>query len=177
MKIREARPEDAKEIARVMVDTWRATYRGIVADSFLRSLCYEERETRWLELLQGIHGTRYTYVAEEANGSIVGYISGGKERTGDPDYSGELYAIYIDPSFQERGLGRLLVAALAERLLSAGLNNMLVWVIAANPSRRFYERIGGRYLRAQPFDIGDESLETVAYGWTDLHHLQKKNHC
>ncbi|MGB8956975.1 MAG: GNAT family N-acetyltransferase [Tumebacillaceae bacterium] len=174
MKIREARPADAKQIARVMVDTWRTTYRGIVADSFLQSLCYEERETRWLELLRGIEGMRYTYVAEGASGSIVGYISGGKERTGDLNFSGELYAIYIDPSFQGRGLGRLLVAAFAERLLSAGLNEMLVWVIAANSSRHFYERLGGHYLRAQPLDIGDESIETVAYGWTDLHMLQKK---
>jgi GNAT superfamily N-acetyltransferase len=177
MKIREARPEDAKQIARVMVDTWRTTYRGIVADSFLQSMCYVQRETRWLELLRGTDGMRFTYVADDVNGSIVGYISGGRERTGDRDFSGELYAIYIDPSYQGRGLGRLLVAALAERLLSAGLSEMLVWVIAANSSRHFYERLGGRYLRAQPFDIGDESIETVAYGWTDLHMLQKKNHC
>lgn len=44
MRIREALPKDATSIARVHVDAWRATYRGIVPD-FCRAgrFCF-----RWL---------------------------------------------------------------------------------------------------------------------------------
>lgn len=174
MKIRAAKLEDAKQIARVMVDTWRTTYPGIVADSFLQSLCYQEREVRWRELLGLTEaGERYTYVAEE-EGLVIGYISGGAERNGqDPDYAGEIYAIYIDQRFQSRGIGRQLVTALAKSLVAAGLTSMLVWVLAENPARAFYERLGGRAIRESLFHIGNEALDEVAYGWRDLSLLVK----
>ena len=107
MKIRQAKLQDAQAIARVMVDTWRTTYAGIVADSFLQSLSYQERETRWRELLAIEEaGERFTWVAEDDEGRIVGYISGGAERSGEePGYSGELYAIYIDQRCQMIDIG------------------------------------------------------------------------
>jgi hypothetical protein len=39
--IREAVPADAGAVARVHVDSWRTTYRGIIADSILSDLSYE----------------------------------------------------------------------------------------------------------------------------------------
>ena len=45
---------------------------------------------------------------------------------------------------------------------------MLVWVLAKNPYRRFYEKLGGKYLRSQQIDIGGSSYEEIAYGWEDL---------
>jgi len=36
--IRPALPNDAAEIARVHVDSWRSSYRGLLADEFLDSL-------------------------------------------------------------------------------------------------------------------------------------------
>jgi len=41
--IREATVEDSAEIARVQVDTWRTTYRGIVPQSFLDEMAYDLR--------------------------------------------------------------------------------------------------------------------------------------
>lgn len=36
--------EDAPGIARVHVDSWRTTYKGIVPDKFLADISYERRE-------------------------------------------------------------------------------------------------------------------------------------
>jgi hypothetical protein len=37
-----------------------------------------------------------------------------------------------------------------------------------NPSRFFYERLGGRLVRHKTFAVAASTVEAVAYGWGDL---------
>ncbi len=166
MAVREATVDDVPAIARVHVDTWRATYRGIVPDDFLDGLTYEGRERQWTAALGPGSRTRL-FVGEDDAGRVVGFAACGPELGGDPDYRGELYALYIDAAAQGRGLGRQLVRAVAGRLADEGMTSLLLWVLAENPSRGFYERLGGREVRTQPIAIGGATLEEVAYGWPD----------
>jgi hypothetical protein len=59
-----------------------------------------------------------------------------------------------------------------EKLLQTGIDNMLVWVLAKNPARKFYEALGGQFLRTKQVMIGGATLEEVAYGWTDIRVIQ-----
>ena len=52
MKIRPATAGDAAALARVHVDSWRTTYRGIVPDEALAHLSYERREQLWANQLE-----------------------------------------------------------------------------------------------------------------------------
>jgi GNAT superfamily N-acetyltransferase len=106
-------------------------------------------------------------VAEDESGEIVGFASGGPERSGDAAYGGELYAIYILLPYQQRGIGRRLSFAVVERLARAGIRSMLIWVLADNPARRFYEALGGREVDRKQVEIGGAVLDEVAYGWSD----------
>src|SRR5512142_1389502 len=45
--IRPATPEDAEGIARVHIETWRTTYRGLMPDSVLDNLSIEKQADRW----------------------------------------------------------------------------------------------------------------------------------
>jgi hypothetical protein len=46
---------------------------------------------------------------------------------------------------------------------------MLVWVLTNNTqARRFYEVLGGHYVREQNITIGGVDLTEVAYGWKDI---------
>ena len=45
---------------------------------------------------------------------------------------------------------------------------MLLWVLATNPARGFYEHLGGLYLREQPLTLGTTTLYEVAYAWPHL---------
>jgi hypothetical protein len=46
---------------------------------------------------------------------------------------------------------------------------MIVWVLRDNaPARKFYERLGGAYVRMQPITIGPALLQEVSYGWKSL---------
>jgi GNAT superfamily N-acetyltransferase len=167
--IRPAQPADIPGIARVHVDSWRTTYAGIMPDDFLASLNYQQREEMWRALL--MYPREWLYVADDENSMIVGFASCGPERAGDTDYIGELYAIYLLSEHQGKGIGRALAQAAAARLLEEGFTSMLVWVLADNSSRAFYEALGGQYLYEKPITIGDTTLIEVAYGWIEIRDL------
>jgi hypothetical protein len=44
---------------------------------------------------------------------------------------------------------------------------LLLWVLAENPARRFYERLGGQPVSTKTVTIGGVPLTEVAYGWLD----------
>jgi hypothetical protein len=52
------------------------------------------------------------------------------------------------------------------------MRSLLVWVLADNPSRRFYEALGGQTVRVQPITIGGVTLDGVGYGWLDTSVLE-----
>lgn len=165
--IREAAPADAPGIARVHVESWRTTYRDLLPADFLAGLSVERRTAYWDEFLRRTDRDSSMLVAEEAD-RIVGFVVAGPERTGTPNYRGEVYAIYLLESHQRRGIGAALLRAAVAWLRRSGYNSMLIWVLAGNPSRGFYAAMGGQPVATQPITIGDTTLEEVAYGWPDL---------
>lgn len=157
---------DAAAIAHVHVATWQTAYRGLLPDDFLDSLTETAYEQRWVRSLSD-RAIR-VFVAEES-GAVVGFASGGRERAGERDFSGELYAVYVLPAAQRHGHGRQLVRAMVDALREMALPEMIVWALRDNArARRFYERLGGVYVREQPITIGSAVLQEVSYGWRRL---------
>ena len=74
MMIRKATIVDAEDIAKVHVDSWKTAYKGILPDEFLNRLSYEQRTMLWERntLEQNV------YVAENAEGKVVGFSIGEK---------------------------------------------------------------------------------------------------
>lgn len=167
MHVRPATQADIPDISRVHVDAWRTAYRGIIPDAFLDTLSYpkhEERHHRYMAKPDTLY-----FIAETPADGIIGFLMGGRERTGDPHHAGEIYAIYLLHEHRRRGTGSALVAQWANALRGAGMNSAMVWVLADNTSAvRFYQRTGASYLREQPIEIGGVSLKEHAYGWDDL---------
>lgn len=153
----------------VHVESWRQTYADILSQEFLASLSYERREEVWRRTLSSPGDL--TLVAEIPETGIVGFVSAGAERSGDPIYTGEVYAIYLLKSHWRQGIGRRLFCEAARELRQLGHSALLVWVLKDNPSRRFYEALGGVYLREQDIQIGEQLLVEVAYGWKDITRL------
>jgi ribosomal protein S18 acetylase RimI-like enzyme len=168
IRIREAQIEDSAAIAKVHIDSWRTTYKGIVSDDYLSALSYQEREQKWQEFFQATDHFQFAYAAEVGSNQIVGFAVGGVNHDEAADYQGELYAIYILHEYQGKGIGRRLTEAVARRLLQGGRSSMSVWVLARNPACRFYESLGGKRLHEKEIEIGDTTLIEVAYGWKDV---------
>ncbi|OCA81693.1 GNAT family acetyltransferase [Bacillus sp. FJAT-27225] len=168
VNIRKAVLSDAKGIAKVHVDSWKTTYMNIVPDEYLNKLTYESREQLWNRNIPegGV------YVAESSEGQIVGFSSGGKERTGKyKGFDGELYAIYLLKEFQGQGIGKALVEPIKNYINKLGLNSMLVLVLEDNCSRLFYEALGGKKIDALEVEIAGKKLSELVYGWEDIRNL------
>jgi len=175
MIIREANQSDANGIAKVHVDCWRSTYGGIVPADFLADLSYHESEKLWRDVLIDSNMPGFVYVAVNDEGQIVGYIAGGPEREGNRLYEGELYSIYILKEFQRQGIGRSLTAAASKKLLQSGLKSVMLWTLAVNPYRGFFEALGGQVVNEETIEIGGSRLVQVAYGWADVSELAAKS--
>ncbi|HEY8074458.1 MAG TPA: GNAT family N-acetyltransferase [Labilithrix sp.] len=163
--VREARDEDIDAIARVHVDTWRSQYRGIVPDAHLDGLSYDARAKRWREILPTLAANRRHLLVAEEDGAIVGFASGGPERASGAPFDGEVYAIYVHPDRQRRGIGRALFDASLRRLRDEGHLRIRVWVLSANPARPFYEKLGGRACGTKNDTVGGVTLEETAYAF------------
>jgi ribosomal protein S18 acetylase RimI-like enzyme len=169
LKIREARLADAAAIARVQVETWHTTFRGILPEDFLAGSTLEARRPAWEEELGDPARESFVFVAEADGGEVVGFASCGPERDGDAEFDGEFYAVYILEAFQRAGLGRALTLAVVERLAAAGFGSMLVRALEVNDAGRgFYEKLGGRLVRTGSITRGPHTFPTVGYGWPDI---------
>jgi GNAT superfamily N-acetyltransferase len=168
--IRPAAIHDARAIAEVHVESWKTTYRGIFPEALLNGLSVETRESSWRDSLAECEPSSVTTLVgcDATRGNVVVFISGGKERTGQLSCDGELYAIYLLEEAQRKGLGSLLVRQFAQQLMTRGFGSMAVWVLALNPSRSFYEGLGGKLIEQRLIEREGQTFLEVAYGWRNL---------
>ena len=169
--IRQARLQDARAIGRIEVDTWRTTYAGMLPDRVLLAMSEQRQTASWAGFLR--HRAGDVWVAQQprpdaGEARLVGFGNCGPQREGGLGYAGEVYTLYVASEAQGHGFGRLLLLALFARLVHCGHRSALVWVVRANPSRFFYERLGGKLVLHRPIPVGGAPVESVAYGWKDL---------
>lgn len=169
-QIREAQENDFAGMAKVRVDTWKATYKGIVPDDFLESLSYRDVSKRWQKTFWEERDPRVgVFVAEGEQNEIVGIAICGPEQSHDLVYQSEIYVLYVLPAYQNRGIGRRLVRACVQHLIQTlSAETLLIWVIAENPYRGFYESLGGKMVREKTQVIGGKMILEVGYGWQEL---------
>ena len=166
MIVRRARVEDADAIERVRTDTWRYAYRGLMPDSLLDRLDYDA--TRRRALIAALPPQQFVLVAED-EGAVVGFCMGGRSRSPDSRFRGEVYAIYVLPENHGRGIGRALLHNATKELVERDLRSMIIWVLRENaPSRRFYERMGGEWVRDEERELDGVRVTESAYGWPDI---------
>lgn len=173
-EIREARAADAAGMARVHVQSWRSTYPGLIPTQFLVNLSEPAAAERWRTVAEARGPGQGAFVAVDTKGlvapagSVVGIASFGARRVPVEGFGGEFYALYLLDEAKGLGLGRRLMAVMAERLLGDGVRSAAVWCLRDNPSRWFYERLGGSRVAERPIRFAGAALTEIAYGWHDL---------
>lgn len=176
MRIREAELGDAAAMARVIVNSYRRAHRDQIPEESLMQFTYEESERNWARTLRELSASakreKSIFVAENEAGSLIGVAMGGPERSNHPHYTGEIYVLYLLPSYQRQGIGRQLTISVAERLVEQGFHSLLIRVLKTNaPACRFYEALGGHLVLEEPFEERGAALVRVGYGWKDVSEL------
>lgn len=171
INLRRATVADAEAIAAVRIESWLATYRGMIPDAYLDEMKLEESIAHWRTILEALPaaGERICVFVAESEGQVVGFTSGMLLPEPKLGMNAELTAVYLRPAWQRSGIGRRMVQKVARTLQAQGSNSLLVWVIADNAiARNFYEELGGALLLEQKFSWDGLDLMEAGYGWQDV---------
>lgn len=164
IELAKARPADADAIARVHVASWQVAYRGIVPDAVLDALDLRERAAQWEANLAQY--SRFVAIAR-ADGEVIGFCSSQPARDADLDARAvaEITALYVEPAWFDRGIGRALLTSELPRLHCAGFERVVLWVLDANVrARRFYRAAGFAPDGGERRELGDLELRALRQG-------------
>ena len=174
IRIRRASRSDARAIARVHVETWQSAYAGLLPDSMLAGMSDVRQAAWWTRLLGDPGEARGVFVADDQDMGVVGFGSCGLVRDkpegldGREIRVGEVYTLYVEPDFQNMGLGRRLLDALFRQLRADGCDTAVLWMLAANPTRFFYEGLGGETVGHRVDTMAGTDVEEMAFAWRNL---------
>ena len=173
IRIRPATLDDPEALAHVLITANESAFRGLVPDECL-TFTEAQSAINWRKTFseEGLpSGNEFLVVAETRDGEVVGYVWGGVKDDGD----GIVRVLMVLPAYHRRGIGRLLVSRVAERLAEKGIHKMTVEVLSVNPNRLFYERIGATYVSEAPYDWDGVPMSSCLYQWEDTHSLLKRS--
>jgi len=174
VELRPPLQRDAVAIARVLVETWPNTYAGLVPSDYLARMSVARASPQWHRAAAKAEKGNDLMVAE-IDEEVVAFVSFGPNRLPDMPFGGEVYALYVGVDWQGQGLGRRLLITALEALAKAKHDSALIWVLAANPSRFFYESMGGQRAGERFEAFAGTDLEEIAYAWPDLMAWLKEN--
>ena len=165
LSVRSARPEDAADLARIYIESWQDTYAGVIAHSVLGAMSHKSHTARWQTTIR--NGSA-VLVAEDAKAGLLGLCSLGAARDAGLGFEGEIYTLYVDPSFLGRGVGRALLAGAFASFKDRQLRSCLIWAHAKNNACFFYEAMGGRRVATRTTRLLGELTPEIGFGWRQL---------
>ena len=98
----------------------------------------------------------------------AGLASLGGARDRSLGFDGEIYTLYVDPSFFGQGAGRKLLHGAFAAMKERKFHSCLIWSHARNNACFFYEAMGGQRVAERTTRLGGEPTPEVAFGWKRL---------
>jgi GNAT superfamily N-acetyltransferase len=164
--IRPASREDAAAIAEVHTIGWEV-YRGLLPAALIDARTVATRTAEWDEYL--VTNKHPLLLAVDRGGPAVGFVHAQPPRTAaDESFDCEVSHLYLLPAARGVGLGRQLMAAVAEAALQRGWRKTILRVYAGNPAEGFYRALGGRYDGTRQHAIDGHAVRSLAFAWDDV---------
>ena len=138
-RVRKAVADDVPQMARLHVETWRETYRGLMSDEILDYPgSISRRELFWAAAITNpLYAHHRIAVAERAEG-MVGIAMAGPPADTDAVWTSQVYVLYTYASVFGLGAGAALLDAVVAPATAACL-----WVADPNPrAQAFYLKQG-----------------------------------
>jgi GNAT superfamily N-acetyltransferase len=148
--VRPARPEDAAEIARIQLSTWRTAYRRMFPAHILAGLDEAFLASTWLAAIEQTPSPRHRVLIAVEQGEsateVVGFAAAGPadehaqapEEPALPDGVAAVTELLVEPRWGRRGHGSRLMAAAVDLARSDGMTRAVCWIPEADTvSREF----------------------------------------
>lgn len=160
--IREKEFKDIEEYEKLITLAWHQTYRGIVSDELLNNLA--KNESARIERRKNAfnQSTENSFLLEYKN-KLVGVCRFGKCDIEPYTNAGQIIALYLLNGYKGMGFGKILFKKAVEELVKQGFSNMVIGCLVGNPSNKFYEHMGGKFICKHKIVILDEHLEENLY--------------
>lgn len=148
VSVRPARPEDAGEIGRIQVDTWRTAYATILPEPIRVALTEEVAAAAWRDAVLEPPSPRHHVLVALEQQWTVGFAAVGPAEDledGDPAPATtvEISPLLVEPRWGRRGHGSRLLAAVVDHVRGDGMTRGLVWIPEQDTSsREFYLSAG-----------------------------------
>lgn len=174
--VRPARPDEASEIARIQISTWRVAYRRLLPADVLDRLDPEWMAQRWQEAITDPPSPRHRVlvaIEQAARAEFAGFIAGGPadaqtrmpEEPPLPDDIAAITDLLVEPRWGRRGHGSRLLAAMVDHWRDDGFTTALAWAFESDPATRGFlaatgwEPDGAR----RALDVDDLLVEQLRY--------------
>jgi GNAT superfamily N-acetyltransferase len=169
--VRPALSDDARDIARIQLVTWRTAYRSALPAAVLDDWDTAAATESWRSAITSPptpgHGV---LVALERN-EVVGFAAFGPAEPpadGAPDPAGptvEVGTLLVEPRWGRRGHGSRLLAAVSDLVRARDVARLQVWLLESDAvSAAFYESAGWAPDGwARTLDTGGEPLREIRW--------------
>lgn len=141
--IRRAEIYDAKDLAHIILESWRSTYSDLIP---------EEEIKRYLDLER--RRNQFERFISQGEIVLIGFIDNkpcglafaNPDNDEGLEVCGSIYSMYTLEESWGMGLGKALMDNVIRELREAGCRKVLLWVYEENPrARKFYEKCGFSY--------------------------------
>ena len=161
VRVRRAKLSDAAALCETFRESWRLAYRGIIPHIHLETMIQRRGVAWWRTAIRA----KESILVLEVAGTMAGYASCGVARS-RRDSRGEIYEIYLMPSYQGLGFGEHLFEACRHSLDEQNVRGLVVWALAENTTAiSFYWKRGGRPVATTRERFGATRLEKIAFTW------------
>ncbi|MEO6884665.1 MAG: GNAT family N-acetyltransferase [Jatrophihabitantaceae bacterium] len=147
VSVRPARSDDAAEIARIQVQTWRTAYPTILPAAVLDALSVQAAQSVWADAITAPPTARHHVLVAMEQQWTVGFAALGPVDPATPDEAapGEpeadtttISALLVEPRWGRRGHASRLLAAAVDHARGDGTIRALMWIPEADTvSREF----------------------------------------
>lgn len=149
--VRPAREEDAAEIARIQLSTWRTAYARVVPARVLDGVGEEFAQAQWHAAIATPPTPRHRVLVAQEQQWTVGFAAigpvGADDLAGDGGPgAGETIAIstlLVEPRWGRRGHGSRLLAAAVDLARQDGYTTGITWVLEADEASQSFYRSAG----------------------------------
>lgn len=169
LSVRAARPEDAADLARIYIEAWHDTYAGIIRHTMLQAMSHKAHTARLAAAIKNAERNQgAVLVAQDAHHGAIGLCSLGPARDKALGLDGEVYTLYVAPSFLGRGAGRALLTTTFEIFKAHAMSSCVIWAHARNNACFFYEAMGGMRVATRTTRLFGEPTPEIGFGWRQL---------
>ena len=141
---------DIDSIIALQEQIWEPTYRAILDQeqiNYMFQAIYSKEA-----LLDQMTNQNHVFILAYSDQKLTGFAAYSKNTYDDMRF--KLHKIYVLPSEQGKGTGRLLLEEVIRQCLAIGGNRLYLNVNRYNKARQFYERLGFEVIREEDIPIG-----------------------